>query len=437
MITNLRPVHGEDQGASGDESGDNWGDEADGDGMRGWIPPDDRLWRHPSESAGPDLGGDVRPALAHHPIVRARTGPWLVGGATACLIMALVATGLMVATTNRADGGSGTLPRLASLTDVPTTEPGLGQLPSTPTIAAVVGRIRPSAVSLIIDTGTGTAIGTGLVVEAGGIIVTTARAVPSSRSVTVVEPNGDRVGATKVGSDPTSGISVLNVGDDLPPAVWDFTGPSNGSVAMAVALQPSPRSDQAPTPIVYAGRVVATGVALDLDPISTTFAAIGVEAPLSSTDIGCPLLDAQGQVVGVLERAGGQGLASASTFLPAELVWGVAAELLNAGGVDPGWMGITATDAWAPSVPATPVGAVVASVAPGSPAASVGLEDGDVITAIDGYRVRSRAELDTMIYTQAAGTKVTVAFERAGAPSSRHLELAEAGPDAPERASSP
>jgi len=361
-----------------------------------------------------------------------------VGGATACLIVALVAAGLMVATTNRAGGGgSGTLPRLASLTDVPTTEPGVGQLPSTPIIAAMVAQIRPSAVSLIIDTVSGSSFGIGLVVEAGGIIVTTARAVPSARSVTVVEPNGDHVDATKVGSDPTSGISVLRVGDDLPPAAGDFAGPSSGSVAMAVALEPNLRADQAPTPIVYAGRVVAAGVALGLDPISTTFATLGVEAPLSSTDIGCPLLDAQGQVVGILERAGGKGLASASTFLPAELVWGVADQLVSTGGVDPGWMGITTTDALAPSVPATPVGAVVASVAPGSPAASSGLEDGDVITGIDSYRVRSGAELDTRIYTEPAGSEVTVDFERAGTNSSRHLVLVDADPDAPESASSP
>jgi putative serine protease PepD len=406
--------------------------------MRGWIPPDDRLWRHPSESAGRDPGRAPLPIAPDRVAGRDRTGPWLVGGATACVIVALVAAGLMVATTNRSDGGGGgTVPRLASLTDVPTTEPGVGQLPSTPTVAAMVARVRPSTVALIIDTGTGTSVGTGLVVEAGGIIVTTSRAVSSSRSITVVEPNGDRVAAAKVGTDPTSGISVLDVGDDLPPAVSDFTGPSSGSVAMAVAVEPSPRADQAPTPVVYAGRVVAAGVALHLDTVSTTFAAFGVEAPLSANDIGCPLLGAGGDVVGILERAGGRGLASASTFLPAELVWGVAGQLLSTGSVDSGWMGVTTTDAWAPSVPATPAGAVVASVTPGSPAAASGLEDGDVITGVDSYRVRSGAELDTRLYTEPVGAEVTVDFERAGTPLSRHLVLADADPDAPEHPSSP
>ncbi len=95
-------MDGEDQGASGHESDDEWGDDVDGDGLRGWIPPDDRLWRHPSESAGLSALA-TGPAAPSRSGTRDRTGPWVVGGATACLILALVAAGLVVATTNRPD----------------------------------------------------------------------------------------------------------------------------------------------------------------------------------------------------------------------------------------------------------------------------------------------------------------------------------------------
>ncbi len=278
---------------------------------------------------------------------------------------------------------------------------------------------------------------TGLVVASGGIIVTTSRAITAARSVTVVEQGGDRVPATKVGFDRSTGISVLNIGDDLAPAPSDFAGPSRGAVAMAMAFEPGSRAGEPPISVVYAGKVVAAGVALSLDPISSTFAAFGVEAPLSSSDIGCPLLDADGQVVGMLERAGGVGLASASTFLPAELVWGVADQLVSAGSVDPGWMGVTTADVMAPSVPPTPVGAMVDAVASGSPAAAGGIEPGDIVTAVDGFRVRSRAELATVLYTEPSGTEVTVTVERAGRSIDRHVVLADADPDAPEPAPSP
>jgi putative serine protease PepD len=198
-----------------------------------------------------------------------------------------------------------------------------------------------------------------------------------------------------------------------------------------MAVEPTPRSDRLPTEEVYGGEVVATGMTLDLDPVSSTFAVVGVEAPLTGSDIGCPLLDTGGRVEGVLDRVGGTGLRSASTFLPAELVWGVADQLISAGRVDPGSLGITTAGA------ADPVGAMVTSVTPGGPGAAVGLEDGDVVTAVDDYPVRSPAELDTRLYTDAPGTQVALTVDRAGSVLSRVVDLADGDPDAPEHALSP
>ncbi len=428
----------EDQGTSGHDPDDDWGDEVDNDRLRGWIPPDDRLWRHPSESVTRQPGALPSIPAPNRAGPRDRTGPWIVGGATACLVLALVAAGLVVATTNRPDGSStGPSPKLASLTDVPTTEPGVGRVASAAAIASMMTAVLPSTVALIIDSDVGTSYGTGLVVESGGIIVTTSRAVPSSRSVTAVEANGTRVSASKLGTDPVSGLSVLRIDDDLIPATFDFGGPASGTVAVAMALQPDPPADRSPTPVIYAGKVIAAGVALGFDRVSSTFAAFAVEAPLSATDIGCPLLDSEGQVVGILERAGGKGWASASTFLPAELAWGVADQLVSSDSVDPGWTGIGAGNAMAPSAPPTPAGALVDSVATGSPAASDGIQTGDVVTAIDGYRVRSAAELATRLYPQQSGSEVTLTLDRAGATMTRQLELADASPAAPERAASP
>ncbi len=429
VVTNLGDVDGDDRGASEHESGDDWPDDLDGGEMRGWIPPDDRLWRHPSERSTPD--GDVHPdppGPARPP--RDRTGPWLVGGATACVVVALVAAGLVVATTSSGGGGSGTLPRLASLT-VPTTEPGLKALAPSAVIASMVAAVRPSTVALLIDTATGTVLGTGLVVEAGGMIATTSPAIRSARAVSVLEQNGNLVDATTVGTDPTSGISVLHVADDLPAARGDFSGPATGSSAVAMAVEPARRSGGSPTEEVYGGEVVATGMTLDLDPVSSTFAVMGVEAPLTTSDIGCPLLDSGGQVAGVLDRVGGTGLRSASTFLPAELVWGVADQLISTGHVDPGSLGITSADT------EDPVGALVTSVVPGGPAAVAGLEVRDVVTAVDSYPVRSPAELDTRLYADPPGTQVTVTVDRAGATLTRMVDLADTDPDAPEHAPSP
>ena len=406
--------------------------------MRGWIPPDDRLWRHPSESSAAGPASSSRAPAPDRAASKERSAPWVVGGAAACVIVGLVAAGLIMATTNGADGnGAGSVPRLASLTDVPTTEAGVGRLAPAATVASMVDGIRPSLVALRVDSSTGTSVATGLVVESGGMIVTSSDAVPRSRSVTVVEPDGTTGPATKVGFDPASGLSVLKIGDDLPAANFDFAGPSPGSVAMALALEPDHRFGAAPTPRLYAGTVVSAGVALGLDRVSTTFAAIGVEVPVTASDVGCPLLDAGGQVVGMLERSGGKGLASASTFLPAELVWGVAEQLVSNSSVGTGWIGATSTNAVLPGASPTPVGALVDSVTPGSPAAMGGVQSGDVVTGVDGYRVRSSAEFKTRVYADPPGTDVTVTLDRAGTTETRYLVVGHADPDAPQASSSP
>ncbi len=434
VLTNLRAVDGEDQGSSGRDPGEDW-DEGDADRLRGWIPPDDRLWRHPSEAVSHPT---PQPPGTGRADSRDRTGPWLVGGATACVIVVLVAAGLMVTTTNRSGSGdNGTAPKLASLTDVPTTEPGVGLMPPQSTVVSMVATARPSTVALVISGPAGERWATGLVAESGGIIVTATESLAGARSVTAVESDGARTAATTVGSDPATGLSVLRIADDLPAATFDFATPTTGSVALALALEPGRRTGVAPTSALYAGSVVASGMALDLDRITTAFVTTVVAAPLESGDIGCPLLDDEGRVSGILERIGGSGLANASVFLPAELVWSVANQLVSSGAVDPGWIGMTAGDAQTPTVPPKPAGAVVESVVTGSPAAGGGLEDGDVVTAVDGYRIRSDAELKTWLYGQPPGADLTVTFDRGGSPITETLQVAEPPPDAPKGGTSP
>ena len=239
VITNLRAVDGEDLGASEHESGDGWGDEVDG-GMRGWIPPDDRLWRHPSESSPPtDRSGGTSPAP--DPRSRDRTGPWLLGGATACVIVALVAAGLVMATTSSSEREHRHAPQadLAHRSSHHGTRRRSGGL-LPPSWRRWSRPPDPPIVGLVIDTARGTVFATGLVVEAGGIIVTTSRAVARG-------PVGDgrrrRTGARSApprsAPIPATGISVLQDRGRPDAATLDFSGPSSGSVAMAMALDPT------------------------------------------------------------------------------------------------------------------------------------------------------------------------------------------------------
>jgi len=268
--------------------------------------------------------------------------------------------------------------------------------------------------------------------------------VSGARSVTAVEPDGTRQPATLVGTDQTSGLAVLRIDDDLPAAVFDNGDPSVGSVAMASTLKAGSKSHPLPWSLVYAGAVVSSGRALDLNAETTTFSATAVRTPLAHDDLGCPLLTDNGRVAGMLEMTKGRGASTTAVFLPSELVLGVALQLVASGTVDPGSMGIETSNAALTTaashgavVTPTGDGVLVDFTDTGGPAAVAGLKPGDIITGIDGYAVHSTAELRSRLYPDPPGTELAVSIERANIPATVPVVLADAGGDAQADGSSP
>jgi len=437
-------VDGDDQGGPWGEP-DDWGPD-DADRIRGWISPDDRLWRHPSEGAsspGP-RAGDRDVSLAAR---RARPNPRIVGGTTLALILALVAVGLIIVTTDTNESSSGPH-EVAALTRAPTTEPGTARLESEKQMAAVIAAVRPSTVALLVTKRFGTLVLTGLVAESGGVIVTAANPLAGASTVTAVEPGGSHESAEMVGEDQTSGLAVLRIGDDLPAATFDENDPAPGDLTLALAMEPTGRSDGTPRPRVYAGTVLSSGRSLAVGTLGADFAPTAVATPLGDADLGSPLLDATGDVAGLLAAVDTSGKATTSVFLPAEIVLGVVRQLVATGSVEHGWFGIegddadttTTTSALAATtvtvLPSTLDGASVAAVKDGSPAAEGGLEPGDVVVAIDGDEVHSMAELRAWLYADPPGTALGVTFERDGAVENTTVVLGEDS-DAPGDGASP
>jgi putative serine protease PepD len=421
--------------------------------MRGWIPPDDRLWRHPSESAS---GSTTSASASVRTDVRPRSVPWVAGGATACVLLALVATGLAMMAVGSSDQGEGGAPaRIASLTGEPTTEPGAPRMPDAAAIDGIVSTARPSLVALRVDAAGGTMAGTGIVTESGGIIVTASRLVSGAKTVTAVETNGNRETASLVGTDDRSGLAVLRISDDLPAARFDVNDPSRDSVAVALALQsglrtpssPSSPVTSSPTTKVYAGTVASTGEPVGSGSATGVFSASVVDAPLTDDDIGCPLLDDSGQVAGMLVGMKHSDGSTAADFLPAEVILGVAQQLVTSGGMDHGWLGVEASDAGAPD-PAANTATTVAAASPtngaridsvdgAGPAAAVGLQAGDVIVGIDGNPVHSRAELETRLYPDPPGTELYLNCTRDGTTMTVPVVLADPDSDVQGSGSSP
>ncbi len=444
VIGNLGSVDEDDQEGSGRDPEDGRWDESDGERLRGWIPPDDRLWRHPSEAGRASTGSGSGAATYQPPTQGRSTTPWVLGGATACVVVALVTAGLVMMATGTDQSSNG--PKVATFVGTPTTDPGLAQTTRLAAIEAMVASVRPSTVALRIDGASRAWSTTGLVAESGGIIVTLSQALTGADSITAIEPDGSRQPAALVGVDRTSGLAVLRIGDDLPAATFDDDDLPVGAMAVATTIRPGRRAGSVPSSLVYAGTVVSTGQATGPGAHTAGFSATTVRAPLAHDDLGCPLVAGDGHVIGLLETTRGRGKAATAVFLPSELVLGVALQLIESGTVEHGWTGIEASDAGGPVTTAdgtmvesraTGDGARVDSIEAGSPASIAGLRPGDVITAIDGNQVQSAAELRSRLYADPPGTDLAVTFQRAGTTAEVSVVMADLDGDAPQDGSSP
>jgi S1-C subfamily serine protease len=132
------------------------------------------------------------------------------------------------------------------------------------------------------------------------------------------------------------------------------------------------------------GSPVAEGPAAGMPAIFST-------APGVLEEAGDPLLDATGSVIGLLYDDDSVAGSDIITFLPSQLVLGVADDLRSTDRVAPGWLGVggnTATNA---------TGAAVMTVSADSPAAGV-LHAGEVIVGVNSAPVRTMAELRARLY---------------------------------------
>jgi S1-C subfamily serine protease len=192
------------------------------------------------------------------------------------------------------------------------------------------------------------------------------------------------------------------------------------------------------TDAVYAGTVRSSGTAVNADATTTAMSATAVNAPLGAGDAGCALVDHAGDVAGIMDTTTTMNGRRVSVFLPADLVVGVAAQLVATGSVQHGWLGIDVSNVTASSSPpgtstastAPTGGALVDTVQPGGAADRAGIRVGDSIVDIDGRPVRSLADLRTRLYAEPPGTAPTVTYVRSGTTSTVGVKLAGAQADA-------
>jgi S1-C subfamily serine protease len=383
--------------------------------LRGWIPPDDRLWRHPSEAAS---GGPAGPSATG---TRRERHTALAAGAVGAVAVVVAMAAAFALT------GSDSTGRLSVTVTSLTTSSTAGSLvggsapaggsSSSPDVVAMVANLRPSLVAVVPDhdgstsssTSTSTTL-TGVVLPGGTLVVTAASAVVGMHDVVVVTSDGVRHNGTVAGTDERSGVAVVVVADALAPASFATDEIATGAPVIAACLcaEASHADVATAAPSVSVGVVRQSGQPVELSDGTELVDAIEASTPLDPGSWGSVLLDTQGRVAGILDSQSQSSGATLGVFVPASLAVAVADALAGGHDMVHGWLGIVCTD----QSTSAPTGPEVTTVFAGGPAATAGVQTGDVVEAVDGHPVATIAELQERLYTLPPGTTAQLTLAR-------------------------
>ena len=257
---------------------------------------------------------------------------------------------------------------------------------------ANLGAIKLGTATVVVDLGGHDQPASGIVLTAAGEVVTAASVIEGAVSVSVSVPGHVATyAAAVVGLDPSDDIALLQLQGAAgltPLAVAAASAPPAGSGVTAVA-------GSARTPTVYAATVTGSGEDVSgLNPF--TGDAVGLSAsiaiagslPLSAE--GGPLVNSRGQVIGMDALAAASlpsGAATAGYAVPAGVVARTVHDMVSGASNPHVLRGPTAVLGVEVRDSASPPGAMVAAVAPLSPAQAAGVVPGDVLIAIDGSSI--------------------------------------------------
>ena len=270
-------------------------------------------------------------------------------------------------------------------------------------VSGVYEKAAPTVVRVRATDGPEQLAGTGFFIDGEGTILTAYAVVGQAESVSV-EVNGRTFTAKIMGRDPRSGVAVLKINATKTPHLefGDGLRLRPASAIVSVAFPYDLKAE--PTFGFVAG--------VDVKYLTRFFATTHLRAnlPIKPGQIGGPLLDSQGKVVGVLMLEIDEG--KACYALPIEAASKVAADIQKHGEPRHGWMGVGVMPDRSRPERGAPV--FVDRLYKGTPAEKSGLKAGDEVISIGDKPVREPSDvLDAAFFSQVGG-KVPVKVKRDG-----------------------
>ena len=392
---------------------------------------------------------------------RRRRGRHVLGLTATAVVAAAVGAGAAVGLSSGTSSGAG-----AAATSK--------EMLSTTQIAS---RIDPGLVDVTSTLGYAgeTAKGTGIVLTASGEILTNNHVINGATSVSVTDiGNGKTYKATVVGYDETQDVAVLQLTGASSLTVANLGNSSTVAVGSSVVALGNAEG-LGGTPSVATGSVTALDQSITASDESSGTAEqlsglIETNAGIEPGDSGGPVVNAYGQIVGMDTAAstnyefggtgnggygsggfgsggygnGGTGGTGGSTgssgdasttqgyAIPIDTALSIAKEIEAGQGSSVIHIGATAFIGIgiAPSSEQSTSGVVIAGAQSGTPAASAGLAEGDVITAINGTPVTTGTQISESLIQRHPGDKITLTWTNTNGQSQTATVTLATGPAA-------
>ena len=290
-------------------------------------------------------------------------------------------------------------------------------------VEQVAAKVLPSVVTLQISDGNQSELGSGIVLDASGLIMTNNHVVaalgqgPHGSAHTMVTLSDGRTAAFDViAADPRSDIAVVrahHLSGLTPISIGSSANLRIGQPVLAVGSPLGLEGTVTDGVISALNRPVCTQVNADHGWVA--YDAIQTDAAVNPGNSGGPLVDSNGRLIGInsAEAVVGGTESSAAALhgsiglgfaIPIDHAIRIAAELIATGRASHGWLGAQV------SSDMTTRGARIVDVTAGSPAAAAGLTPGAVVTRVDGHVIASGSALVATVQSKAPGSSVILVF---------------------------
>lgn len=270
-------------------------------------------------------------------------------------------------------------------------------------------------------------LGSGVIVSVDGLVLTSSHVVEGAQEIMVTLADKREVKARIVGTDPKSDVAVIRLQGEIgglhPIPLGDSAALRLGEMVLAIG-NPFGLSHTVTMGIVSAKGRANVGIVDYEDFIQT-------DAAINPGNSGGALINLRGELVGIntaiLSRSGGyQGIGFA---IPVNLARAIMDNLVRSGKVVRGWLGIGVQELNPQLAEALHLesaqGVLVGEVLADSPAATAGLQRGDVVLKLNGEPMDKAERFQSTVAALGAGTGVTLELSRNGVTQTMKMTIAE------------